>query len=232
MIEIVRPGGNSLFSLMAEKAGKSWTEADADVAEAIDYLRYYALEARHLEQAPAWPVAGEDNTQVYAPRGVAVILPPWNFPLAILTGMLSAAIVGGNTAILKPSSQTPVIAARFCALLTETGVPRGVVTLLPGAGETLGEAPVRDPRIHLIAFTGSKAVGLRINQLAAKVSAQAAHVKHVIAERGGKNAIIIDADADLDDAIKGVVLSAFGYQGQKCSACSRSDPTTMRCSRV
>lgn len=176
MIEIVRLGGNSLFSLMAEKAGKSWTEADADVTEAIDYLRYYALEARHLEQAPAWPVAGEDNTQVYAPRGVAVILPPWNFPLAILTGMLSAAIVGGNTAILKPSSQTPVIAARFCALLTETGLPRGVVTLLPGAGETLGEtlgeALVRDPRIHLIAFTGSKAVGLRINQLAAKVSAQ------------------------------------------------------------
>jgi RHH-type proline utilization regulon transcriptional repressor/proline dehydrogenase/delta 1-pyrroline-5-carboxylate dehydrogenase len=203
------------------EAGKSWREADADVIEAIDFLEYYAWRARSVEQPFALDVPGETNALIYQPRGVAVVLPPWNFPLAILTGMLSAAIVCGNTAVLKPSSETPVLAARFCALLTECGLPDGVVTLCAGGGVAVGEALVRDPRTHVIAFTGSRDVGLRINRVAAEVAGEAPHVKRVIAEMGGKNAIIVDSDADLDDAIAGIVASAYGYQGQKCSACSR-----------
>ncbi len=202
------------------EAGKSWQEADANVVEAIDFLEYYAQEARRVAQLFDPKVPGERNQLVYQPRGVAVILPPWNFPLAILTGMLSAAIVCGNTAVLKPSPETPIIAARFLALLNDVGMPEGVVNLCPG-GASIGEALVRDPRTHVIAFTGSRDVGLRINRVAAAVAGQAPHVKHVIAEMGGKNAIIVDNDADWDDAIAGIVASAFGYQGQKCSACSR-----------
>jgi RHH-type transcriptional regulator, proline utilization regulon repressor / proline dehydrogenase / delta 1-pyrroline-5-carboxylate dehydrogenase len=203
------------------EAGKSWREADANVVEAIDFLKYYASEARAVVRPFVPKVPGEANELIYEPRGVAVILPPWNFPLAILTGMLSAAIVCGNTAILKPSSETPVLAARLCTLLAEAGIPRGVVTLCPGSGQAVGEALVRDPGTHLIAFTGSQNVGLRINRLAAKSAGEAPHVKRVIAEMGGKNAVIVDRDADWDDAIAGIVASAFGYQGQKCSACSR-----------
>jgi RHH-type transcriptional regulator, proline utilization regulon repressor / proline dehydrogenase / delta 1-pyrroline-5-carboxylate dehydrogenase len=203
------------------EAGKNWGEADANVVETIDFLEYYAAEARRVEQPFAPQVAGEMNELVYQPRGVAVILPPWNFPLAILTGMLSAAIVCGNTAILKPSSETPVLAARVCALLAEAGIPEGVVTLCPGSGAVIGKALVGDPRTHIIAFTGSREVGLGINRLAAESTGEAAHVKRVVAEMGGKNAIIVDSDADWDDAIAGIVTSAFGYQGQKCSACSR-----------
>jgi RHH-type proline utilization regulon transcriptional repressor/proline dehydrogenase/delta 1-pyrroline-5-carboxylate dehydrogenase len=203
------------------EAGKSWQEADANVVEAVDFLEYYAQEGRRVAQTFDPKIPGERNQLVYQPRGVAVILPPWNFPLAILTGMLSAAIVCGNTAVLKPSPETPVIAARFLALLNEVGIPEGVVNLCPG-GASIGEALVRDPRTHVIAFTGSRDVGLRINRVAAKVAGQSLHVKHVIAEMGGKNAIIVDNDADWDDAIAGIVASAFGYQGQKCSACSRA----------
>jgi RHH-type proline utilization regulon transcriptional repressor/proline dehydrogenase/delta 1-pyrroline-5-carboxylate dehydrogenase len=203
------------------EVGKTWREADADVAEAIDYLHYYADQAERLDAGHRFDVPGETNAYLYQPRGVAIILPPWNFPLAIATGMLSAAIVCGNTAILKPSSQSPVTAALLVRLLHEVGVPEGVVSYLPAEGRTVGEYLVRHPKVNLIAFTGSRQVGIRIQQLATKCMAEQGHVKHVIAEMGGKNGIIVDEDADLDDAIAGIVASAFGYAGQKCSACSR-----------
>ncbi len=203
------------------EAGKTWGEADADVSEAIDFLEYYARQAIRLEGGGTLDLPGEQNLFGFRPRGVGVVIPPWNFPLAILTGMLSAAIVTGNTVIVKPSSQTPVIAARFVRLLHEAGVPDGVVQYLPGAGGTLGEYLVKHAGIHFIAFTGSEAVGTRIIDLASKLTPGQHHIKRVIAEMGGKNAIIVDCDADLDDAVVGVIRSAFGYQGQKCSACSR-----------
>ncbi len=203
------------------EAGKTWREADANVTEAIDFMNYYGESAITLFKPSYRNVPGETNLLWNRPRGVGVIIPPWNFPLAILTGMLSAAIVTGNTVILKPSSQTPVIASRFVDLLIEAGLPKGVVQFLPGPGSTLGEYLVRHPKVHFIAFTGSKEVGTRIIGLAAEVALGQRHVKKVIAEMGGKNAIIVDSDADLDEAIPGVLQSAFGYQGQKCSACSR-----------
>ena len=203
------------------EAGKSWREADADVTEAIDFLEYYGREALRLSQALPLNVPGETNDYFYQPRGVGVIIPPWNFPLAIMTGMLSAAIVTGNTAILKPATQTPVIAAKLVEVLREIGLPDGVVNFVPGPGPEVGEYLVRHPQIHFIAFTGSRAVGCRINALAAEVPPGQEHLKRVIAELGGKNAIIVDSDADADDAVVGTVASAFGYQGQKCSAASR-----------
>ena len=203
------------------EAGKTWQEADANVVEAIDFLRYYAQEARQFEQPWQAHVAGECNRMRYLPRGVGVIIPPWNFPLAILTGMLSAAIVTGNTVILKPSSETPVIAARFVALTRQAGLPAGVVNFLPGAGATLGDCLARHPGVNFIAFTGSLAVGCGLYRIAAETPAGQRHIKHIVAEMGGKNAIIVDHDADVDEAVAGVLNSAFGYQGQKCSACSR-----------
>lgn len=203
------------------EAGKNWHEADADVCEAIDFLFYYADQAEKLGQNKINDFAGEQNVLGYRARGIGVVIPPWNFPLAILTGLLSATIVTGNTAILKPSSQTPVIAARFCQLMHEIGLPPGVVNLVPGRGEIIGEYLACSPLIHLVAFTGSEAVGTRLIQIGSKIQPQQAHVKRVIAEMGGKNAIIIDDDADLDVAVTGTVASAFGFQGQKCSACSR-----------
>jgi len=203
------------------EAGKPWREADADVTEAIDYLNYYAAGAERLVAGRRMDVAGETNFYGYIPRGVAAVIPPWNFPLAITCGMLSAAIACGNTAILKPSSQTPVIAAKFVQLLLEAGVPAGVVNYLPADGATTGEYLVTHPDVHIIVFTGSRDVGCRIRQLATEHMNEQKHVRKVIAEMGGKNAIIIDDDADLDDAVAGIVASAFGYAGQKCSACSR-----------
>lgn len=203
------------------EAGKTWREADADVVEAIDFLNYYAREALRLNRPLHFNVAGEQNEYFHTPRGVGVIIPPWNFPLAILTGMLSAAIVTGNTVVLKPASQTPVVAAKLVEILREVGLPRGVVNFLPGPGAEIGEYLVRHPQIHFIAFTGSQAVGCRINTLASEVRPGQTHLKRVIAELGGKNAIIVDSDADVDDAVVGTVASAFGYQGQKCSAASR-----------
>jgi RHH-type transcriptional regulator, proline utilization regulon repressor / proline dehydrogenase / delta 1-pyrroline-5-carboxylate dehydrogenase len=203
------------------EAGKNWSEADADVCEAIDFLTYYARQAKRLGNGQVLALAGEHNRLDWRPKGVGLVIAPWNFPLAILTGMLSATIVTGNTAILKPSSLTPVIAARFMQLIDEAGLPPGVVNFLPGAGGEVGEYLARSPDIHLIAFTGSRAVGTQLIELGAQVQDSQTHIKRVIAEMGGKNAIIIDADADLDAAIPGVLASAFGYQGQKCSAASR-----------
>lgn len=204
-----------------KEAGKSWGEADGDVAEAIDFLHYYARQARVLAKRESPSVPGETNRLAYHPLGIGVILPPWNFPLAIPVGMLSAAIVCGNCVILKPASETPVVAWHFCELLRVAGLPEGVVTCLPGSGAEIGEALVRDPRTHFVAFTGSREVGLQLQRITAEQPASQHHVKRLIAEMGGKNAIVIDADADLDDAVAGVIESVFGYQGQKCSACSR-----------
>jgi len=202
-----------------KEAGKNREEADGDVVEAIDFLNYYALQARKLGEPIRRDRPGERNRLHYQPLGIGVILPPWNFPLAIPVGMLSAAIVMGNAVIFKPASNTPVIAWHFVRMLKEIGLPEGVVTWFPGEGREIGEALIKDPRVHFVAFTGSREVGLRINRLAAEQSQ--GHVKRIIAEMGGKNAVIVDTDADLDDAVTGVVNSAFGFQGQKCSACSR-----------
>jgi RHH-type proline utilization regulon transcriptional repressor/proline dehydrogenase/delta 1-pyrroline-5-carboxylate dehydrogenase len=203
------------------EAGKTWTEADADVCEAIDFLMFYADEAERLAGDRGVSVPGEHNRCLYQPRGIGVVIPPWNFPLAILTGMLSATLASGNCAILKPASDTPVIAARFVRLLLDAGLPPGVVSFLPGAGAEVGDYLVGHPDVHLVAFTGSREVGCRLLQRAAELAPGQDHVKRVIAEMGGKNAIIVDASADPDEAASGILQSAFGYQGQKCSACSR-----------
>ena len=207
------------------ECGKNWREATADVNEAIDFCEYYAWQAEELQGQERIDVPGEENVLHYLPRGVAAVIAPWNFPLAILTGMTIAALVTGNTVIVKPAEQASVVARLLVELLVEAGLPAGVVNYLPGVGEIAGAALVEHPQVAVIAFTGSRSVGLAINARAAEVSRHGTlHVKRVIAEMGGKNAIIVDADADLDEAVAGVVHSAFGFQGQKCSACSRVIP--------
>ena len=203
------------------EVGKPWEEADADVAEAIDFCRFYAEQAIAMSQPQPCDLAGEENSYFYRPRGVCAVIAPWNFPLAILTGMTVAALATGNTVVLKPAEQSSVIAAKLMDILIETGLPDGVVNFLPGIGEEIGPALVQSPDVDIIAFTGSRPVGLEINRQAASTDARHGSVKKVIAEMGGKNAILIDDDADLDEAVLGVVQSAFGYAGQKCSACSR-----------
>ncbi len=203
------------------ECGKPWAEADADVAEAIDFCEFYAREMIRLAVPRQRDAAGETNFAEHIARGVAVVIPPWNFPLAIPTGMTVAALVAGNAVILKPAEQSPVITWQLARVLTEAGVPPGVLNYLPGLGEEVGQALVNHPDIDLVAFTGSRDVGLLINRQAAVVKPGQNHLKRVIAEMGGKNAILIDDDADLDEAVVGVIHSAFGYAGQKCSACSR-----------
>ncbi len=210
-----------LAALIVLEAGKNWREADADVAEAIDFLNYYADEMLKLGGwRPTRQFPGEDNRVSYAPRGVAVVISPWNFPLALLVGMSSAALVAGNTVIMKPALPALLIAHHFLRLLRRAGLPHDACQLLPGDAE-LGAHLVADPRVHLIAFTGSRSVGLDILRRAHDPSPEQRHVKQVVCEMGGKNAIIVDEDADLDEAVSGIIASAFGYAGQKCSACSR-----------
>jgi RHH-type proline utilization regulon transcriptional repressor/proline dehydrogenase/delta 1-pyrroline-5-carboxylate dehydrogenase len=205
------------------ECGKGWREATADVDEAIDFCEFYAAEAIRLQGEQGVDVPGEDNRFDYLPRGVVGVIAPWNFPLAILTGMTAAALATGNTVVMKPAEPSSVVAALLMDVFRELDLPPGVLNYLPGRGEEAGAALVKHPHVALIAFTGSRSVGLAINATAAEVSKRGIpHVKRVIAEMGGKNAIIIDADADLDEAVLGVVKSAFGYQGQKCSACSRA----------
>ncbi len=205
------------------ECGKIWREADADVCEAIDFCEYYALGRETMAATHGVDVPGEENRFEYIPRGVTAVISPWNFPLAILTGMTTAALATGNTVVMKPAEQSPVVAAKLMEIFAESGLPHGVLNYLPGPGETAGARLVEHPDVAAIAFTGSRAVGLRINARAAEVSLTSrGSVKHVIAEMGGKNAIIVDDDADLDEAVLGVMKSAFGYQGQKCSACSRA----------
>ena len=213
-----------LFSAtMVYEAGKTWPEADADTAEAIDFLEFYAREALRLGEAqPLTRIAGEDNELAYLPLGVGVVIPPWNFPLAITTGMTSAAIVAGNTVILKPASYTPVIAARLVELFEDVGLPPGVISFLPGSGGEIGDHLVAHVRTRFISFTGSKEVGTHIYALAAQVQTGQRWLKRVVAEMGGKDAVIVDETADLDAAADGIVVSAYGFQGQKCSAASRA----------
>lgn len=208
---------------MIVEVGKPWVEADADTAEAIDFLEFYAREALRLSgRQPAVPSPlPEENWLEYLPLGVGAILPPWNFPLAIMAGMTTAAIVTGNTVVLKPSPDSTIIAARFVDLLFELGLPPGVVNFLPGGAE-VGERLVEHPRTRFISFTGSMAVGLHINEVAAKPREGQIWIKRVIAEMGGKDAVVVAKDADLDAAADGIVASAFGFSGQKCSAASRA----------
>jgi 1-pyrroline-5-carboxylate dehydrogenase len=207
---------------LSVEAGKTWAEADADTAEAIDFCEFYGREAlRYAEKQPVTPFEGENNELRYIPLGVGVVIPPWNFPCAILAGMTAAALVSGNTVVLKPSSDTPAIAAFFMRILEEAGLPPGVVNFVTGSGASVGNVLVESPRVRFISFTGSKEVGLHIVEEAARPRPGQIWIKRVIAEMGGKDFIIVDEDADLEAAATGVVSSAFGYQGQKCSACSR-----------
>ncbi|MHB8433186.1 MAG: L-glutamate gamma-semialdehyde dehydrogenase [Candidatus Tyrphobacter sp.] len=210
-------------ALLVYEVGKSWPEADADVAEGIDFLEFYGREMlRYAQPQPVTPISGERNELVYIPLGVGVVIPPWNFAAAIMIGMTSAAVVAGNTVVLKPSSDAAIVAAWFVDLMQEAGLPAGVLNYLPGSGSEIGDLVVAHPKVRFISFTGSKEVGLHINDLAAKPQKGQRWIKRVVAEMGGKDAIIVAADADLDAAVEGVAASAFGFQGQKCSACSRA----------
>src|SRR5438552_3762730 len=205
------------------EAGKTWPEAEADVTEAIDSGEYCAHEMLRLSgPQPVLQMPGERDELRYLPLGVGIVIPPWNFPLAIVVGMTVAALVTGNTVVIKPSSETPTVAAKFAELLLEAGFPGRSFSFLPGSGSAVGDLLVSHPKTRFIAFTGSREVGLRINELAAKTQPGQKWIKRVVAEMGGKDAIIVDGDADVDKAVEGVLVSAFGYQGQKCSACSRA----------
>ena len=219
--EIMRKKRWELAAWEVFEVGKGWREADADVTEAIDYLEYYAREMLRLS-APrqTQQLPGETNIYFYEPRGIAAIIAPWNFPLAILTGMTAAALVTGNCALMKPAEQSPIMAEHLLAILREAGFPQDACQLLQGGGE-IGAHLVRSAQVHLIAFTGSREVGLEILREAHTHRPGQNHVKRVVCEMGGKNALIIDADADLDEAVVHIIDSAFGYQGQKCSAASR-----------
>jgi len=208
---------------MIYEVGKSWPEADADTAEAIDFLEFYAREmVRLAEDHPLVRIEGEDNQLVYIPLGVGAVIPPWNFPVAIMVGMTSASFVTGNTVVLKPSSTSPMIAWQFMRILEDVGLPAGVVNFLTGSGSIIGDALIEHPMVRFIAFTGSRDVGLRINQLAAKPYKGQLWLKRAVLEMGGKDAVVVDETADLDAAAEGIVASAFGFQGQKCSAGSRA----------
>ena len=207
---------------MVFEVGKNWAEADADIAETIDFAELYAREALRLAEAKTVvQMPGESDRLMYVPLGVAAVIPPWNFPCAIMAGMTMAAIVTGNTVVLKPSHDSPAIAAKFFEVLQEAGMPDGVVNFCPGSGASFGAGLVEHPKTRFIAFTGSKEVGLDINLRAAKPQAGQKWIKRTILEMGGKDSIIVDADANLDAAVEGTAQAAFGFQGQKCSACSR-----------
>ena len=221
--DILRKRRFELDAWLVYEIGKTWPEADADIAELIDFCEFYGREALRLASPQKLvPMRGEKNYLKYIPLGVGVIIPPWNFAAAIMGGMTAAAIVTGNTAIVKPSSDSPTIAAIFVDILYEAGVPRDVVSFFTGPGSTAGEALVTHPKTRFIGFTGSKEAGLRISEQASKAQPGQVWIKRTVLEMGGKDAIIVDDEADVDAAVEGVAMSAFGYQGQKCSACSRA----------
>lgn len=220
--DIMRERRMELSAWMVYEVGKSWGEADGETAEAIDFLEFYGQEAlRYSGNKPMVPIAGEDPYTTYIPLGVGVIIPPWNFPLAITSGMAVAAIVSGNTIVLKPSSDSPANAYQLVKIMEEVGLPDGVLNFLTGPGALAGDKLVKNPKTRFIAFTGSMEVGLNINKVAAEPQEGQLWIKRVLAEMGGKDAIIVDSEADIEDAASGVVAAAFGYGGQKCSACSR-----------
>src|SRR5689334_17768207 len=221
--DLLRERKFEFMAWLVFEVSKNWAEADGDIAETIDFCELYSREALRLAKAaPVVQLPGERDHLFYIPLGVGAVIPPWNFPCAIMAGMTLASIVCGNTVILKPSSDSPTIAARFVELLEEAGMPEGVVNFCPGAGGSFGDAIVSHPKTRYIAFTGSREVGLHINKSAATQAPSQVWIKRTILEMGGKDAIIVDADTDLDVAVEGVAQSAFGFQGQKCSACSRA----------
>jgi 1-pyrroline-5-carboxylate dehydrogenase len=221
--DILRRRRHELNATMTLEVGKSWAEADADTAEAIDFCAFYAHEMlRYAQEQPLTPVKGERNRLTYQPLGVGVVISPWNFPCAILTGMTTAALVTGNTVVLKPSSLAPVVGYKVVEALEEAGLPKGVLNFLPSSGGEIGDLLVDHPLTRFVSFTGSREVGLRINERAAHVQPGQRWIKRTVIEMGGKDAILVDEDADLDLAASGIVASAFGFQGQKCSACSRA----------
>ena len=220
--KVLRARKHEYSAMMVLEASKSWAEADGDTAEAIDFCEFYAREMERLAQPqPLTPYPGEKNQLEYIPLGVCAVIPPWNFPLAILTGMTTAALVTGNTVVLKPSSDAPAIATMFVEAAEEAGVPPGVLNFVTGGGSTAGNAIVEHPKTRMIAFTGSRDVGLQISEKAGRVPKGQIWIKRAILEMGGKDFILVDETADLDQAATGVVAAAFGFQGQKCSACSR-----------
>ncbi|WP_028401483.1 L-glutamate gamma-semialdehyde dehydrogenase [Ectobacillus panaciterrae] len=223
---LMRERKHEFSAVLVYESGKNWAEADADTAEAIDFMEFYAREMIRLSETnihrPLTKLDGEANEITYIPLGVGVVIPPWNFPLAICVGMTTAAIVSGNTVLLKPASTTPVIAHKFVALMEEVGLPSGVINFIPGSGAEVGDYLTTHPKTRFISFTGSKEVGLRINRLAAETANGQIWLKRVIAEMGGKDGIVVDETANLDDAAAAIVASAFGFQGQKCSAGSRA----------
>ena len=221
--KVIRERKHEFSAVMVYEVGKSWAEADGDTAEAIDFLEFYGREMIRLsEDQPLTKIDGESNRLEYIPLGVGAVIPPWNFPLAIMLGMTSAALVAGNTVLLKPSSDSPVVAAKFMEVLENVGLPAGVVNFIPGSGAQVGDHIVQHPKVRFIAFTGSKEVGLHINQQAATPRDGQIWIKRAVLEMGGKDSIVVDSEADLEEAATAIVSSAFGYQGQKCSACSRA----------
>ncbi len=223
MAKLMRQKKEELSAWLIYEVGKSWKEADGEVCEAIDFLEYYGREMIRLSCPPKLnSIPSEKNKLHYIPLGVGIIIAPWNFPLAILVGMSSAAIVTGNTVIIKPSSDAPTIAYQFIRLAEDAGLPAGVLNFVTGSGSIVGNTLVKHPKTRFISFTGSKDVGIQINELASRVPADQKWLKRVILEMGGKDAILVDREADLEAAANGIVRSAFGFQGQKCSACSRA----------
>jgi len=220
---VIRRRKHEFSAWMIYEEGKNWAEADGDVAEAIDFLEYYGREMLRLaEPYPLVPFPGEDNRLLYIPLGVGIVIPPWNFPLAILVGMTTSAIVTGNTVLLKPSPNASVIAAKFIEVMKEVGLPDGVINFVPGPPEEIGDYMTEHRKTRFVSFTGSRNVGLHIVERAAKSLPEQKWIKRVIAEMGGKDAIVVDKDANLDEAAAAIVTSAFGFQGQKCSAASRA----------
>jgi 1-pyrroline-5-carboxylate dehydrogenase len=221
--DLLRSRKMDFMAWLVFEVSKNWAEADGDISETIDFCEFYAREALRLAKAEtSVQMPGERDSLTYIPLGVGAVIPPWNFPCAIMAGMTLASIVSGNTVILKPSSDSPTIAAKFIELLEEAGMPEGVVNFCPGAGASFGDAVVAHPKTRYIAFTGSREVGLHINKTAATQAPGQIWIKRTVLEMGGKDAIIVDADADIDSAVEGVAQAAFGFQGQKCSACSRA----------
>jgi 1-pyrroline-5-carboxylate dehydrogenase len=220
---IIRERKFEISALICYEVGKSWAEADGDTAETIDFLEYYGREMLRLAgPQPVAPLPGEKNFMVYIPLGAGAAIPPWNFPAAIATGMTAAALVTGNTVILKPSEESPAVAAKMVEILYEAGIPKDALSFLTGAGEIVGDALVKHPKTRFITFTGSKEVGLLISEAAGKKMPGQIWIKRTVLEMGGKDATIVDEEADIEAAVEGVAQAAFGYQGQKCSACSRA----------
>src|SRR3989442_2211260 len=220
--QIVRERKYELNALVWYEVGKTWVEADADIAETIDFLEFYGREMLRLgEPQKLTPMRGERNYLVYIPLGVGVVIPPWNFPCAVMAGLVAASLVTGNTVVVKPAADSPTIAAKFIDILSEAGIPKEALNFITGPGGAVGDKLVQHPKTRYIGFTGSKEVGLHISELAGKAMPGQIWIKRTVLEMGGKDSIVVDEETDIDAAVEGTAQSAFGYQGQKCSACSR-----------